>query len=181
MDDDRLIKVSKFLSRYLRHEPERLGLTLQPGGWAGVDELLAACAEHRFPVTRGELDEVVARNNKRRYEIDPLGTKIRASQGHSVEVDLELEPTQPPPVLYHGTGHKTADAILMSGLLKMRRVHVHLSPDVATAKSVGMRHGRPVIFTVDAAAMHLDGHRFLVSSNGVWLVDHVPPKYLRRL
>src|SRR5262249_25596103 len=110
MDDARLIKVSKYLSKHLRHEPERLGLTLAPGGWVRVDELLAACARQRFPIARDELDEVVARNDKQRFSLDPTGTLIRANQGHSVEVDLQLEPVEPPGVLYHGTGHRTAEA-----------------------------------------------------------------------
>ena len=104
MDDARLVKISKYLSKHLRHQPERLGLTLQPGGWVPVADLLAACARHNLPLSRVELDEVVARNNKRRFSFDPTGTLIRANQGHSVTVDLELEPVQPPAVLYHGTG-----------------------------------------------------------------------------
>ena len=99
MDDARLIKVSKYLSKHLRHQPERLGLTLAEGGWVGVDDLLAACARQRFPITRAELDEVVARNDKQRFALDPTGTKIRANQGHSVAVDLGLEPVEPPDVL----------------------------------------------------------------------------------
>jgi putative RNA 2'-phosphotransferase len=181
MDDERLTKVSKYLSKHLRHQPERLGLTLAAGGWVGIDALLAACATHRFPLTRAELDEVVARNSKQRFAFDPSGSRIRANQGHSVAVDLDLEPATPPDRLYHGTGHESADPILRSGLRKMRRHHVHLSPDVPTARSVGGRHGRPVVFAIDAAAMHNAGHRFFVSANGVWLVDHVPPEYLRRI
>jgi putative RNA 2'-phosphotransferase len=181
MDESRLVKASKYLSKHLRHQPERLGLTLAPGGWVEVEELLAACARNRFPIDRDELDEIVARNDKKRFSFDPTGTLLRANQGHSVEVDLQLEPVEPPVMLYHGTGHKSADAIASEGLDKQARHHVHLSPDIATARKVGARHGRPVIFAVDTQAMHRAGHLFYVSANGVWLVEHVPPEYLRRI
>jgi putative RNA 2'-phosphotransferase len=181
MDDKRLVKVSKYLSKHLRHEPERLGLTLQPGGWVGVDELLAACAANRFAVSRAELDEVVARNDKKRFSFDKTGTRIRANQGHSTEVDLELEPAEPPPLLYHGTPERNRDVIRESGLKRMQRHHVHLSGDEPTARKVGERRGKPIIFTIDAAAMRRDGHTFYRSANGVWLVDEVPPKYLSLL
>ena len=169
------------MSKHLRHQPERLGLTLQPGGWVPVADLLAACARHNVPLSRAELDEVVARNNKRRFSFDSTGTLIRANQGHSVAVDLQLEPVEPPAVLYHGTGHGAAETITHEGLRKMSRHHVHLSGDRETARAVGARHGRPVVFAVDAAAMRAAGHLFYRSANGVWLVDHVPPTYLRRL
>ena len=181
MDDARLVTISKYLSKHLRHQPERLGLTLQPGGWVPVVDLLAACARHNVPLSRAELDEVVARNNKRRFSFDPTGTLIRANQGHSVAVDLQLEPVEPPAVLYHGTGHGAAERITREGLRRMARHHVHLSSDRETARIVGARHGHPVVFAVDAAAMRAAGHLFYRSDNGVWLVDHVPPAYLRRL
>jgi putative RNA 2'-phosphotransferase len=179
LDDARLVRTSKFLSKHLRHQPARLGLTLAPGGWVDVEALLVACAAHGMPITRAELDEVVARNNKQRFGYDETGTRIRANQGHSVEVDLQLEPVAPPAVLCHGTGQGTAEAIRREGLRRMRRHHVHLSPDVATATAVGARHGRPVVFAVDAAAMHAAGFVFYRSANGVWLVERVPPEYLR--
>lgn len=174
----RLIKISKYLSRHLRHDPDGLGLILAPGGWVGVDDLLAACAHCRFGLSRAELEEVVAQNSKQRFSFDPDGTRIRANQGHSVEVDLQLLPAAPPDTLYHGTGHQTADIIGRAGLDKMRRHHVHLSADLETARAVGARHGRPVIFTVDAAAMARAGHLFFRSDNGVWLTDAVPPEFL---
>lgn len=181
MDEDRLVRISKFLSKHLRHQPERLGLTLAPGGWVDVAELLAACARHHVALTPAMLEEVVARNNKQRFAFDESGARIRAQQGHSVEVDLQLTPEAPPPVLYHGTPRQNVPAILYlgDGLLKMTRQHVHLSPDVATARVVGARRGRPVILEVDAAAMHREGIPFYCSGNGVWLVDHVPSAYLR--
>lgn len=181
MDEARLVKISKYLSKHLRHEPERLGLTLEPGGWVAVSDLLAACAAHNFHITRAELDEVVAKNSKQRFSFDAAGQKIRANQGHSVEVDLQLKPTAPPDMLYHGTGHGTADAIRREGLHKMGRHHVHLSKDIATARNVGARHGRPVIFAVDAAAMQGAGHLFYCSANGVWLTERVPPSFLKEL
>jgi putative RNA 2'-phosphotransferase len=179
MDDARLIKISKFLSKHLRHRPEQLGLKLQPGGWVAVEALLRACAQHNVPVSRAELDEVVARNDKQRFGFDPTGTLIRARQGHSVAVDLQLQPVEPPPVLFHGTAERFLAAILREGLRPMRRHHVHLSSERETATRVGARHGRPVVLEVDAARMWAAGITFYRSDNGVWLVDHVPPRFLR--
>ena len=180
MDDQRRIKVSKYLSKHLRHAPERLGLTLAPGGWVAVDDLLRACAEHRFAVTAQELREVVERSDKQRFAFDETGTLIRANQGHSVDVDLQLVPTVPPETLFHGTGAGAVESILAAGLERRARHHVHLSPDADTARRVGMRHGTPVILTVAAGAMARAGHEFFVSANGVWLVDCVPSEYLDR-
>ena len=178
MDDRRLVKVSKYLARHLRHAPDRIGLTLDPGGWVAVDDLLAATARHGFRLTRDELIEVVTRNDKRRYALDETGGRIRASQGHSVAVDLGLRPTRPPPVLFHGTTTYALPVVLHDGLRAMRRHAVHLSGDAGTARRVGARHGRPVVLEVDAAQMATDGHVFTVSDNGVWLVDAVPAEYL---
>ncbi len=180
MDDRRLVKTSKYLSRHLRHDPGRLGLSLEPGGWVAVDDLLRACAARGFALSRDELVEVVERNDKRRFAFDATGERIRASQGHSVEVDLGLEALAPPPVLFHGTSATRVDGILAEGLRRMSRHHVHLSADAATARRVGARHGRPVVLEVDAAAMHDDGLAFVRSDNGVWLTGEVPPRYLRR-
>jgi putative RNA 2'-phosphotransferase len=181
MNQSRRVKVSKYLSLHLRHQPERLGLELAPGGWVRIDELLAACARNRFPVTRAELDEVVSTSDKQRFSYDPTGSLIRANQGHSVDVDLQLEPTPPPAVLYHGTAAHNLESIRAGGLNKGGRHHVHLSPDVETARKVGRRHGEPVVLAIDAAAMGRDGCVFYCSANGVWLVDAVPPMYLRPL
>ena len=174
----RSVKISKYLSKYLRHQPERLGLKLLPGGWVEIKDLLAACAEQNFPITREELDAVVANNDKKRFSYDPTGKLIRANQGHSVEIDLKLAPIIPPKILYHGTAEKSINSILEKGLLKMSRHHVHLSLDKETARRVGMRQGRPVILAIDALKMHEDGHIFYCSENNVWLVDNVPPKYI---
>ncbi|MFF0833821.1 MULTISPECIES: RNA 2'-phosphotransferase [unclassified Streptomyces] len=177
MDERRTVKVSKYLSKHLRHQPERIGLTLDPAGWVEIDTLIAAAAAHGFRFTREELDHVVAANDKLRFAVE--GTRIRASQGHSVEVDLGLPPATPPPYLYHGTVARSLDAIRAEGLRPMARHDVHLSADRETAARVGARRGRPVVLSVDAGAMHRDGHVFHVSANGVWLTRAVPPRYLR--
>src|SRR5439155_3047236 len=137
MDNKRLVRVSKYLSLHLRHQPEGLGLELAPGGWVGVAELLAGCARAGFPLTRAELEEVVVRNDKQRFSFDDTGTRVRANQGHSVEVDLQLEPAVPPPLLYHGTPERSVAAILRNGLQKMKRQHVHLSTTLDEARKVG--------------------------------------------
>ena len=178
MDDRRLVRTSKYLSRHLRHDPGRLGLELEPGGWVAVDALLAACAAHRFPLSVDELRAVVERNDKQRFSFDASGTRIRANQGHSVEVDLQLPARRPPATLFHGTAERSLPSILRDGLHRAGRQHVHLSPDPATAEAVGARHGRPVVLEVDAARMAADGHAFVRADNGVWLVDAVPPGYL---
>ena len=177
MDERRTVKVSKYLSKHLRHQPERIGLSLDEAGWVEIDVLIAAAAAHGFRFTRDELDHVVAHNDKKRFATD--GTRIRASQGHSVEVDLGLPPATPPAYLYHGTVARNLDAIRAEGLRPMNRHDVHLSADRETATRVGARRGRPVVVSVDAGAMHRDGHVFHVSANGVWLTEAVPPKYLR--
>ncbi|WP_330458761.1 RNA 2'-phosphotransferase [Streptomyces sp. NBC_00820] len=177
MDDRRVVKVSKYLSKHLRHQPERIGLTLDAAGWVEIDTLIAAALAHGFRFTREELDHVVAANDKRRFAID--GSRIRASQGHSVSVDLGLPPTAPPPYLYHGTVAAALESIRAAGLKPMSRHDVHLSADRETATRVGARRGRPVVLAVDAGAMHRDGHVFQVSANGVWLTRAVPPRYLR--
>jgi putative RNA 2'-phosphotransferase len=181
MDSARQVRISKYLSKHLRHEPERLGLKLEPGGWVGVGELLTACARNRFPISQEELQEVVAQSDKQRFSFDAAGERIRANQGHSTTVDLQLEPVVPPDLLYHGTPEGKVAVILRQGLCKMSRHHVHLSTDVPTAIKVGARRGKPVVLVVDAAAMHKAGMLFYRSANGVWLTDRVPPEYLRPL
>jgi putative RNA 2'-phosphotransferase len=175
--DRRTVQVSKYLSKHLRHQPELIGLALDAAGWVEIDVLIAAAAAHGFPFTREELDHVVVTNDKRRFAVE--GTRIRASQGHSVHVELGLPAATPPPYLYHGTAARTLDAIRAEGLRPMNRHDVHLSSDRETATRVGARHGRPVVLSVDAGAMHRDGHEFRVSANGVWLTAAVPATYLR--
>ncbi len=167
------------MSLVLRHQPETAKLTLEPGGWVPIDDLLAGAANAGMTFTRDELEEVVELCDKQRFAIDPTDTKIRANQGHSTEVDLQLEPAEPPAELFHGTPERNLAAVLQTGLVKMARHHVHLSPDTQTATKVGSRRGKPVILIIDAARMRADGHVFYCSANGVWLVEHVPPQYLR--
>lgn len=174
-----LVRVSKFLSKHLRHDPAGLGLVLEAGGWVEVDKLLAACARKGTVISRSQLEELVRGSDKQRFAFDETRRKIRANQGHSVEVDLQLTPQVPPPVLYHGTAEAILPTILREGLRRMARHHVHLSRDTLTAHKVGGRHGRPVVLEVDAAAMHAAGAVFYCSDNGVWLVDEVAPEFLR--
>ncbi|WP_189254316.1 RNA 2'-phosphotransferase [Lentzea flava] len=171
MEEDRMIRLSKRMSKALRHQPERVGLTLDANGWVPVADLLRA-----LKIGEAELREVVARNDKQRFTID--GDRIRANQGHSVEVDLGLPTAIPPDTLFHGTVAQFLDAILRDGLRPMARHDVHLSPDRETARRVGARRGQPVILTVDAKAMSEAGHEFRLSANGVWLTAHVPAEYL---
>ena len=171
-----VVRTSKRLSRVLRHDPGSVGLALDEHGWVPVADLLTA-----LRLTRAELDHVVAGNDKRRYAYDETGTRIRASQGHSVPVDLGHAPAVPPAELFHGTAERFVPAIVTQGLRPGARHAVHLSQDRETAERVGARRGRPVVLRVDAAAMTRDGAAFTRSANGVWLVDAVPPRYLTRL
>lgn len=172
------ISLSKFLSLVLRHEPGRLGLALDASGWIEVDALLAACAREQVPLTRERLKRLVAESPKQRFAFDEPRRRIRASQGHSVPVELGYEPQPPPELLYHGTVERFLPAIRREGLRKGQRHHVHLSADQPTAAAVGARRGQPVILAVRAGEMHRAGHEFYRSANGVWLVDAVPPGYL---
>jgi putative RNA 2'-phosphotransferase len=168
--------ISRFLSLVLRHKPETIGIALDPQGWVEVDVLLDALRAHGREVTRAELERVVATSDKKRFTVE--GTRIRANQGHSVDVDLGLQPETPPARLYHGTVARFVESIRREGLVRGQRHHVHLSADVATARQVGGRRGAPVVLEVDAAAMVRAGHVFYRSANGVWLTDHVPPAFL---
>ena len=168
--------ISKTLSYWLRHAPEAGNLVLDPAGWAPVDTVLASLKGVSFE----EMLHVVETNDKQRFELSDDLERIRARQGHSIEIELDLPPTAPPAVLYHGTVERFLDAIFEGGLKKMARHHVHLSPNLETAVKVGARRGRPVILNVDAARMAADGHVFMVSSNGVWLTEAVPAAYLSR-
>lgn len=175
-----LIRQSKFLSLVLRHEPEKVGLTLDPQGWVGVDELLRAFAARGRGLTRDQLETIVSTSDKQRFAFSPDGTRIRANQGHSVEgVDLNLPPAAPPEILFHGTADRFLESIRASGLIKGARHHVHLSAELQTARKVGSRHGRLVVLEVAAGEMHRAGHVFFVSANGVWLADAVPAQFLR--
>lgn len=181
MDAKATTRLSKFLSQHLRHQPAAIGLTLQEGGWVAVADLLAACAAHGRPLTRDELKDLVENNDKQRFAFDETGQRLRAQQGHSVAIDLQLTPAVPPAVLYHGTAPAALPAIRRAGLQKMSRHHVHLTTDEATARRVGQRRGRPVLLAIEAAALHAAGGVFYKSGNGVWLVERVPPEYLREM
>ena len=175
---DRHVRVSKFLSLVLRHQPEKVGLTLDREGWVSVSALLEALGAHGLRLTLDELREVVRSNDKQRFSFSADGLKIRASQGHSLTVELGYEPQPPPPTLYHGTAVRFLPSIMQQGLSKGRRHHVHLSEQETTAVAVGKRYGRPVILEIASGAMHADGHVFFRSANGVWLTGHVPVRYI---
>ena len=171
------VKLGRFLSLVLRHDPHAAGITLDEHGWADVNELLAGVNRTGRKIDRVTLERIVRENNKQRYSFNGDGTKIRANQGHSLQVDVELKAAQPPKYLYHGTASRFLPAIQAEGIRKMSRQHVHLSGDFETAMAVGKRHGIPVVITIDAEAMARDGVTFYRSENGVWLCGHVEPKY----
>jgi len=179
MNEKEMTKKSKFLSLVLRHEPQAAGVMLDEAGWVAVAELLEGCRRNRIAISRDELQIIVDTSDKKRFALSADGLRIRANQGHSVEVDLKYDPAVPPEFLYHGTATRFADAIREHGLKKMNRHHVHLSLDRDTALKVGQRHGKPLILTVLSAQMHADGVLFYVSTNGVWLTEAVLPKYLK--
>ena len=171
-------ELSKYLSWILRHRPDAVGLVLDDAGWVDIDMLLTACATHGRPLGRDQLEALVRASDKQRFAIDAAGQRIRANQGHSLPIDLQLQPAEPPAELYHGTVARFLASIRKTGLQRGQRHHVHLAADRATAERVGARRGDAVILRVAAARMQADGHRFWRSANGVWLVDAVPPAYL---
>lgn len=173
-----LTPVGKYLTYLLRHCPEAASLHPDPHGYVGVEELIGGVRKKYPEFDRAMLDEIVRTDPKCRFAFSPDGRSVRASQGHSIAVDVQPEEKEPPAILYHGTGEGAAESILRAGLLPRSRLYVHLSSDLRTAKSVGIRHGRPVVFTVDAASMVRDGYRFFLSENGVWLTKAVPACYL---
>lgn len=172
-----LTETSRFISLILRHKPEEIGITLDEHGWANTQELIAGVNKTHL-LTMELLEEIVATDNKQRYSFSEDKTLIRANQGHSIPVDVELPETVPPNTLFHGTGEKYVSSILQQGLIPKSRLYVHLSADEETAIKVGSRHGKPVVFTVDSSQMHRDGYRFFLSVNGVWLIKAVPVRYL---
>jgi putative RNA 2'-phosphotransferase len=175
-----LVSLSKFLSLVLRHEPEVIGLKLDPQGWLDIDQLITKANEHGKKLSLELLHEVVATNDKKRFSLSDDGLRIRASQGHSIEgVELDLEPKTPPDSLFHGTVANFLDSIRVQGLLKRSRNHVHLSAEKETARKVGARRGKPIILTIAALPRHSDGFAFFQSANGVWLTDSVPVKYIQ--
>lgn len=178
MTEKEITAISKFLSLVLRHKPEKIGITLDENGWTDVSLLIQKSSQAKVWLTPELLRRVVANNNKSRFAFDETGTKIRASQGHSIEVDLGYAPQIPPEILYHGTGEKSVASILATGLDKRRRHHVHLSAEIETAIQVGERHGKPVVLKVLAGKMQESGFVFFRSENGVWLVEEVPTEFI---
>lgn len=170
---------SKFLSLILRHKPETIGLALDENGWANTDEVLTKMNAHGHSLTLENLKSIVENNDKKRFAFSEDFSRIRASQGHSVEIDLNLLPKTPPNILYHGTAERNIASIQQQGLIKGSRHYVHLSADIETATKVGMRYGKPVVLTINAKAMHRQGIIFFQSQNGVWLTDHVLPQYIK--
>jgi putative RNA 2'-phosphotransferase len=174
-----LTAISKYMSLILRHKPETIGISLDEHGWVDVDELIMGIAKtHEFNMDI--LEEIVYSDNKQRYSFNEDKTLIRANQGHSIPVDVELDEMEPPIELWHGTGAKYVDSIDTQGLIPKSRLYVHLSEDIDTAVKVGMRHGKPILYVVKASDMYSDGYKFYLSKNGVWLTRQVPVKYLEK-
>lgn len=171
-----LIKISRYISLILRHKPEEIGITLDEHGWANVSELLNGVG-----IDMSTLEQIVATDDKQRYSFNEDKTLIRANQGHSIPVDVELDEVAPPEYLWHGTGEKYLKDIGNMGLIPKSRLYVHLSSDTDTALTVGKRHGTPALFRIDASKMHQDGFKFYLSKNGVWLTKHVPVNYLKNI
>ncbi|MGD1957594.1 MAG: RNA 2'-phosphotransferase [Fulvivirga sp.] len=178
MDSKNLKRISKLMSYVLRHKPEHINVQLDENGWLEVEKLIEGInRQESIALDRATLEEVVKTNDKKRFILSDDGTKIRANQGHSIQVDLELKEIEPPEFLYHGTVSKFMKSIREEGLMKMNRQHVHLSKDRETAINVGGRRGKPVILVIQSGAMYRDGIKFFRSQNGVWLTDFVDPKY----
>lgn len=174
-----LNEISKFISLILRHKPETIGITLDEHGWANVNELIEGISKSQ-PIDMTVLEQIVAEDEKQRYSFNEDKTLIRANQGHSIPVDVELEEKDPPEVLYHGTGEKFVSSIDVQGLIPKSRLYVHLSSDEETAQKVGQRHGKPVIYVVKSGEMFREGYKFFQSVNGVWLTKNVPSSYLEK-
>ena len=171
-------KISKFLSLILRHKPEKLGITLDKNGWASIQEIIEKMNRNGKQIDMDLIRHIVATNNKKRFKLSDDETMIRANQGHSIQVELDLQKKTPPPTLFHGTATRFYDSIKEKGLIKGSRLYVHLSGDKDTAIKVGKRHGKVVVLNIKAQEMHEKGFDFFLSENGVWLTDHVPVEYI---
>lgn len=171
-------RIGKFLSLVLRHQPETIGIELDEQGWANVKELIEKCKKHRYHFSMEDLIEIVETNDKKRYSFNEKRNKIRANQGHSIDINLALQPVEPPEYLYHGTAKRFLSSIREKGILKGTRQHVHLSKELDTAVKVGSRHGKPAILTILSGQMYRDGIQFYCSDNGVWLTDYIDVKYI---
>ncbi len=179
MDSREIVKTSKFLSLVLRHRPDKIGIELDETGWVAVDDLLAGVNKSGRSLNREQLDSVVRENDKQRFAFSDDGQRIRANQGHSIDVDLDHAAARPPAELYHGTPQKFLESIRASGLKRMSRHHVHLHEEVSVADAVGRRRGQPVILVINSGKMHREGYTFWVTPNRVWLVDAVPAEFIR--
>lgn len=178
--DKQLTHISKFLSLVLRHQPETISIQLDQNGWTDVNDLIEKANNYGVKFDRKTLNHIVATNAKKRFAFNDTLNKIRASQGHSINIELDYKNEKPPEFLFHGTAEKFVKSILDTGLEKRNRQHVHLSSDIETAIKVGQRHGKPFVFKVFAEQMYNDNFQFFISDNGVWLTDNVPTKYLKR-
>ena len=173
-----MVRISKFLSLVLRHKPETIELSLDKHGWARVDELLAKSVKADLPMDKVLLRQVVEGSDKKRFSFSEDGLKIKANYGHSIPIDLGLEPIEPPEFLFHGTAVRFLVSIKMKGIVPRERTHVHLSPSEDSAMEVGRRHGRPVVLTIQARRMHENGFKFYPSVSGIWLIEEIPPEYI---
>lgn len=180
ISEKQITHISKFLSLVLRHQPETIGIKLDQNGWTDVDTLLKKSNSYGIKLDIETLKHIVETNSKKRFAFNDTRDKIRASQGHSVEIELGYTNQKPPEILFHGTDEKSVPSIIETGLDKRSRQHVHLSSDLDTATRVGQRHGKPFVFKVLAEQMYNDNFQFFISDNGVWLTDNVPTKYLYR-
>ncbi|WP_444997379.1 RNA 2'-phosphotransferase [Aliikangiella sp. IMCC44359] len=176
---DKTKRISKFLSYVLRHNPAEIDLELDDNGWVSIKQLIENANSKGKGLTMDIIKHVVETNDKQRFAMSENGQMIRASQGHSINVDLELESLTPPDILLHGSAEKSLGIIMASGIKKMNRHHVHLSEKITTASEVGKRYGKLVLLEIDAKKMHKDGFEFYKSDNNVWLVDYVPAKYIQ--
>lgn len=176
-----LQSISRYMSLILRHKPEVIGISLDEHGWAAVDALVSGIARNNEGFNMATLEEIVKTDSKQRYSFNNDKTLIRANQGHSIPVDVELEEKEPPEFLYHGTGEKYVSSILEQGLIPKSRLYVHLSKDIETAQNVGRRHGKEVVYKIATHGMYQDGYKFYLSVNGVWLTKKVPLSYMQAL
>lgn len=179
LNEKETTNISKFLSLILRHKPEVIGIELDENGWTDIATLIEKSNANGVQLDKTILQYIVDTNPKKRFAINETMDRIRANQGHSIEIELGYPNQSPPEILYHGTGQKSVQSILETGIEKRDRHHVHLSSDIETAIKVGQRHGKPFVFKVLAKQMHHDNHQFFLSDNGVWLTDNVPAKYLK--
>ena len=180
IDDRSRTKLSKFLSYILRHSPESIGINLDTNGWANVDELLAKTNSQVKNIDIKYLEFVVDTDSKKRFSFNKEKTKIRANQGHSLNINLDYRPSVPPEFLYHGTALKNMESILKNGIEKSARQHVHLSMDRSTAMKVGQRHGKPIVLKILSEIMNAAGYEFYLSKNNIWLTEYVPAAYINK-